>query len=152
MQKSFINPFLLCKVSNKNIVLPKCPDGKIYLFVLANNFVLSKNMSIKKQNKASLPGKLKAGIENLSGCSMDDVIVHFNTVKPEQLKARAFAQGTNIHIAPGQEKHLTHEAWHVVQQEQSRMQPPVQLKDNPIINDDKWLEKEADDMGAKAAS
>jgi len=109
-------------------------------------------MSIKKQNKGSLPGKLKAGIENLSGCSMDDVIVHFNSVKPEQLKARAFAQGTNIHIAPGQEKQLTHEAWHVVQQEQGRMQPTVQLKDNPIINDDTGLEKEADDMGAKAAS
>ena len=29
--------------------------------------------------------------------------------------ALAYAQGSDIHLAPGQEQHLPHEAWHVVQ-------------------------------------
>ncbi|MNY19986.1 hypothetical protein D3C86_1534450 [compost metagenome] len=53
-------------------------------------------------------------------------------------------------MAPGQEKHLPHEAWHVVQQKQGRVQPTKQLKGTTNINDDTGLEKEADVMGAKA--
>ena len=45
---------------------------------------------------------------------MDDVNVHYNSNKPAQLQAHAYAQGTDIHLGPGQEKHLPHEAWHVV--------------------------------------
>ncbi|WP_218043744.1 eCIS core domain-containing protein [Flavobacterium gawalongense] len=69
----------------------------------------------KKENNTGLPDNLKAGIENLSDYSMNDVKVHYNSDKPDQLQAHAYAQGTDIHVAPGQEKHLPHEAWHVVQ-------------------------------------
>jgi hypothetical protein len=62
-----------------------------------------------------LPSALKAGIENLSGFSLDDVKVHYNSSKPTVLKAHAYAQGTDIHLAPGQEEQLAHEAWHIVQ-------------------------------------
>ncbi|GGG90454.1 hypothetical protein GCM10007415_26190 [Parapedobacter pyrenivorans] len=79
-------------------------------------------------NHTGLPNDLKAGIENLSGHAMDDVSVHYNSDKPTQLHAHAFAQGTAIHIAPGQEKYLPHEAWHVVQQKQGRVKPTAQLK------------------------
>ncbi|HCC51392.1 MAG TPA: hypothetical protein DEQ30_04490, partial [Porphyromonadaceae bacterium] len=72
-------------------------------------------------NKTGLPDDLKTGIENLSGYSMDDVRVHYNSGKPAQLQALAYTQGTDIHVAPGQEKHLPHEAWHVVQQKQGRV-------------------------------
>ncbi|WP_197714561.1 eCIS core domain-containing protein [Nitrosomonas supralitoralis] len=72
----------------------------------------------KKENNTGLPDNLKSGIENLSGYSMDDVKVHRNSDKPDQLQAHAYAQGTDIHLGPGQEKHLPHEAWHVVQQKQ----------------------------------
>ena len=106
----------------------------------------------KKANKTGLPDQLKAGIENLSGQSMDDVKVHFNSSKPAQLQAHAYAQGTDIHLAPGQEKHLPHEAWHVVQQKENRVKPTMQLRERVNINDDAGLEKEADVMGAKAAS
>ena len=68
----------------------------------------------RKANNTGLPDNLKSGIENLSGHSMDDVKVHYNSNKPAQLQAHAYAQGTDIHIASGQEKHLPHEAWHVV--------------------------------------
>ena len=57
--------------------------------------------------------------------SMDDVKVQYNDDKPVQLNAQAFAQGTDIHISPGQEKHLPHEAWHVTQQKQGRIQPSM---------------------------
>ena len=101
------------------------------------------------KNNTGLPDQLKSGIESLGGYSMDDVRVHYNSSKPAQLQAHAYAQGTEIHIAPGQEKHLPHEAWHVVQQKQGRVKPTLQMK-GIAINDDSALEKEADVMGAKA--
>ncbi len=103
-------------------------------------------------NKTGLPDTLKSGIEHLSGYSMDDVKVHYNSSKPQELQAHAYAQGSQIHLAPGQEKHLPHEAWHVAQQKQGRVQPTKQLKNKVAINDDAGLEREADLMGAKAAS
>ncbi|TWF31854.1 uncharacterized protein DUF4157 [Chitinophaga polysaccharea] len=96
-----------------------------------------------------LPAQLKVGVEALSGISMDDVSVHYNSDKPAQMKAFAYTQGTDIHVAPGQEKHLPHEAWHVVQQKQGRVQATRQMK-SIAINDDAMLEREADVMGAKA--
>ena len=74
------------------------------------------------------------------------------------LGAHAFAQGNQVHFAPGKynptsqsgQKLLGHELTHVVQQRQGRVSPTTQLKDAKI-NDDVSLEKEADDLGAKAA-
>lgn len=104
----------------------------------------------KKENKTGMPDNLKSGVENLSGFSMDDVKVHYNSSQPAQLNALAYAQGTDIHIGPGQEKHLPHEAWHVAQQKQGRVQPTTQMKEGVPVNDDPGLEHEADVMGAKA--
>ncbi len=103
-------------------------------------------------NNTGLPDNLKSGIENLSGYSMDDVKVHYNSDKPSQLQAHAYAQGSDIHLASGQEKHLPHEAWHVVQQKQGRVKPTMQMKQGVSVNDDAGLEKEADVMGAKAVA
>ncbi|WPD22096.1 MAG: DUF4157 domain-containing protein [Candidatus Electrothrix scaldis] len=104
----------------------------------------------KQGNRTGLPDDLKAGVENLSGLAMDDVRVRYNSGKPAQLNAHAYTQGTEIHVAPGQEKHLPHEAWHVVQQKEGRVRPTVQLKGGVAVNDDTGLEKEADVMGGKA--
>jgi hypothetical protein len=106
----------------------------------------------KKENKTGLPDHLKSGIENLSGMDLSDVKVHYNSAQPAQLNAHAYAQGNQIHVASGQEKHLAHEAWHVVQQKQGRVKPTKQLKSAVPVNDDQHLEKEADVMGAKALS
>jgi hypothetical protein len=105
--------------------------------------------SAPSQGRGGLPGPLKSGIESLSGIAMADVRVHYNSSKPAQLQAHAYAQGSDIHLAPGQEKHLPHEAWHVVQQKQGRVKPTLQLK-GVAINDDSALEREADVMGARA--
>jgi hypothetical protein len=101
---------------------------------------------------SGLPEQLKSGIESLSGISMDGVKVHYNSSRPAQLNAHAYAQGSDIHIAPGQEKHLPHEAWHVVQQAQGRVKPTMQMRDHVPVNDDDGLEREADVMGARALS
>ncbi|MEO9966767.1 MAG: DUF4157 domain-containing protein [Reichenbachiella sp.] len=101
-------------------------------------------------NQTGLPDQLKASIEGLSGHSLDDVKVHYNSAKPAQLQAHAYAQGSQIHLASGQERHLPHEAWHVVQQKQGRVRPTKQMKGGVAINDDAGLEREADVMGARA--
>ena len=103
-------------------------------------------------NRTGLPDQLKAGIESLSGISMDGVKVHYNSSQPAQLNAHAYAQGKEIHIAPGQEKYLPHEAWHVVQQAQGRVRPNMQMKLNRAVNEDVNLEQEADVMGFRALS
>lgn len=98
----------------------------------------------------ALPDRLKAGLESLSGLSMDHVKVHYQSPQPARLQALAFAQGTDIHVAPGQERHLPHEAWHVVQQAQGRVRPTVPMHGGVAISDDRGLEREADAMGARA--
>jgi hypothetical protein len=106
----------------------------------------------KKENKTGIPDGLKAGMESVSGLSLNDVSVHRNSDKPAQLQAHAYAQGTDVHLAPGQEKHLPHELGHVVQQKQGRVAPTTQLKGKVPVNDSPSLEKEADILGAKAKS
>jgi hypothetical protein len=86
------------------------------------------NKAAENKNDTGLPAALKSGIESLSGLSMNDVKVHYNSDKPAQLQAFAFAQGTDIHVGTGQDKHLPHEAWHVVQQKQGRVKPTMQMK------------------------
>ena len=118
---------------------------------LINNHSASSTIE-KKENNTGLPDNLKSGIENLSSYSMDGVKVHYNSDKPAQLQAHAYTQGSNIYIAPGQNKHLPHEAWHVVQQKQGRVKPTTQMKGRVDVNDDRGLEKEANMMGSKALS
>lgn len=97
-----------------------------------------------------MPDGLKTRVEQLSGISLDHVRVHYNSDKPAEVGALAYAQGTDIHIGPGQEQHLPHEAWHVVQQAQGRVKPTKQMKGSFQVNDDQGLEREADVMGQKA--
>ena len=106
-----------------------------------------------KANDTGLPDTLKAGIEAMSGISMDRVKVHYNSSRPVQLNAHAYASGSDIHLGPGQEKYLPHEAWHVVQQAQGRVKPTMRMKssDGAPINDNVEFEREADLMGGRAS-
>lgn len=106
---------------------------------------------VQKKNETGMPDNLKAGIEDLSGFSMDNVRVHYNSDKPATVQALAYTQGTDIHVAPGQEKHLPHEAWHVAQQMAERVEPTTEVGGMPV-NDNADLEHEADVMGARANS
>lgn len=104
----------------------------------------------KHSNQTGLPDNLKAGLEQMSGLDMSDVRVHYNSPKPAQLNALAYTQGANIHVGPGQERHLPHEGWHVVQQKQARVKPNLRMN-GAAINNDSSLEREADVMGDKAS-
>ena len=106
--------------------------------------------STRIRRATALPDDLKAGIESMSGISLDGVRVHRRSSRPAQLHAQAFTDGDDIHIGPGQEEHLAHEAWHVVQQAQGRVRPRVRMGDGVRVNDDVALEREADVMGARA--
>lgn len=105
----------------------------------------------QKPNNTGLPDNLKVGVESLSGFSMDDVKVHYNSSQPATVQALAYTQGTDIHVAPGQERHLPHEAWHVAQQLAGRVEPTTEVGGMPV-NDNIGLEHEADVMGARANS
>ena len=114
---------------------------------MANN--AAQRADALRPNNTGMPDNLKSGIESLSGFSMDDVRVHYNSSKPATVQALAYTQGTDIHVAPGQEKHLPHEAWHVAQQMAGRVSPTTNINGMPV-NDNAGLEHEADVMGEKA--
>ena len=114
---------------------------------IANN--AAQRAEAPRPNNTGMPDNLKAGIESLSGFSMDDVRVHYNSSKPATVQALAYTQGTDIHVAPGQEKHLPHEAWHVAQQMAGRVSPTTNINGMPV-NDNAALEHEADVMGEMA--
>lgn len=101
------------------------------------------------QGVNDMPAQLQAGVEALSGFDLSSVRVHRNSAEPARLHAHAFTRGREIFIAPKQERHLPHEAWHAVQQMQGRVRSTLQVNGEPI-NDQAQLEREADVMGARA--
>jgi len=109
----------------------------------------NRQMAGDAANRTGLPNQLKAGLEELSGVDLSAVRVRFNSPKPAQMSALAYAQGTNIYVGPGQERHLPHEGWHAVQQMQGRVRPTSRVR-GAAVNDDAGLEHEADVMGAMA--
>ena len=98
---------------------------------------------------AGIPSDLQAGVESLSGMDLSDVRVHKGSAKPRGVGALAYTQGNEVHLGPGQDEHLAHELWHVVQQRQGRVRVTTQVGGKGI-NDDDGLEREADAMGKRA--
>ena len=103
-----------------------------------------------RENRTGMPDQLKSGLESMSGYDLSGVRVHYNSSKPAQLNAHAYTQGQTIEVGPGQEKHLPHEGWHVVQQMQGRVKPTTSVRNRVKINNDKALEREAEQMGERA--
>ncbi len=101
------------------------------------------------ENRTGMPDSLKSGLEQLSERDLSDVRVHYNSPRPAQVAALAYTQGPDIHVSPGQERHLPHEGWHAVQQMEGRVRPTLHAH-GVAINDDRRLEREADVMGSKA--
>ncbi|WP_293085192.1 DUF4157 domain-containing protein [Moorena sp. SIO4A1] len=85
----------------------------------------------------------------MSGFDLSGVRVNYNSPKPAQLNAHAYTQGLGIEVAPGQKRHVPHEAWHVVQQMQGRVSTTKEV--NGVgVNDDRGLEREAEEKGKRA--
>ncbi|TBR41718.1 DUF4157 domain-containing protein [Marinomonas agarivorans] len=97
----------------------------------------------------SLPACLQRGMEKLTGVNLQKVRVHYNSDKPAQVQAHAYAQGQNIYLAPGQEHHLPHELGHIVQQALNMVQP-TKVVNGVAINDDPKLEHHATELGNRA--
>lgn len=97
-------------------------------------------------NKTGIPLQLKENIEQTHNVSLDNVRVHYNSQKPKELYSHAYTQGSHVYISPGQEKYLSHELGHVVQQMSGRVRPTLRIK-GININNDSTLEREADMLG-----
>lgn len=98
-------------------------------------------------------------MERAFGQDFSDVRIHQGP-RAAALGALAYTQGTDIHFAPGQyqpessagQTLLGHELAHVVQQRQGRASATTQARVAGVgVNDDPALEREADELGARAA-
>jgi hypothetical protein len=123
-----------------------------------------------KRIMAPPPLQLKAGpgfnaknpvmakMEEAFDSDFSDVNLHTDSDQASQLGALAYAQGNDVHFAPGQynpasqagQELLGHELAHVVQQRNGQVS--AQAKEGGIpLNQDSGLESEADAMGKLAA-
>jgi hypothetical protein len=106
---------------------------------------------------SAMPGAVQARMERAFGTDFSSVRVHEGS-QAASLGALAYTQGTDIHFAPGQysphsqrgAELLGHELAHVVQQSAGRVAATTQAR-GVSINDAVPLEREADEMGARAA-
>lgn len=94
-------------------------------------------------NQTGIPTQMKLDVESRSGLSLDDMRVHYHSDKPAKIGALAYTQGNQVHIGPGQERHLLHELGHVVQQKTTNVVPTASVAGYGINNDPK-LEAQAD--------
>jgi hypothetical protein len=106
---------------------------------------------------APLPGGLAARMEQAFGFDFGDVRVHEGG-EAAAVGAQAYAQGSDLFFAPGHydpdsgagQELIGHELAHVVQQSEGRVAETTQFK-GAAGNDDASLEREADELGARAA-
>jgi hypothetical protein len=106
---------------------------------------------------APMPAAVQAKMEHAFGADLSSVRIHEGP-RAQAMGALAYAQGTDIHFAPGQyapdsrrgQELLGHELTHVVQQAQGRVRATSQASGAPW-NADPALEHEADVLGSRAA-
>jgi hypothetical protein len=109
----------------------------------------------------ALDAGVRAGMERSFGADFSSVRVHEGEHVADA-GALAYTQGTDLHFAPGHyapdgergRELIGHELAHVVQQAQGRVSATAQAKGAGgalAINDDASLEREADELGGRAA-
>ncbi len=120
--------------------------------------IQAKQRPIQRQTESttsqsqSNEAQVKHNVSVLKGQDVTQAKVHYNSSEPAKINAAAYAQGMEVHLAPGQEKHLGHELTHVAQQMGGQVTANRQANNGLVnINDDPKLEQEADQIGAKAS-
>lgn len=98
---------------------------------------------------SGLPAALQRGLEATLGVSMDGVRVVYGSSEPARYGAAAFARKGVIHLGPGQDHHLDHEAAHIAQQRLGQVRPTGEREGQPV-NEDAGLEADADRLAAQA--
>lgn len=106
---------------------------------------------LSSPHSSALPPRLRRGMEKLTGLNLANVRVHYNSPKPALVQAHAYAQGRDIYLSPGQEKHLPHELGHIAQQALGMVQPTTEVN-GVAVNDDPKLEQQATDWGEMAVN
>ena len=114
--------------------------------------------STSSSENRTLPSDIKQSAESTLQEDLSDVQIKENE-NASQIGALAYTQGNEITFAPGQfqpdtqkgKELIGHELTHVKQQRENRVQPTTQAKGLPV-NDDKSLEREADNTGRSIAS
>lgn len=101
------------------------------------------NENKSRDKSTGIPVHMKHYIENQTGLSYNDVRIHYNSIQPSQFKALAYAQGNDVFLQQGQEKHLMHELYHVAQQKKGLVKPTSYIG-KYAINDNIELEREAE--------
>ncbi len=113
----------------------------------------------KKDDKnSSIPKNVMNKMESSFNTDFTNVNIKKDSQQAIDIGALAFTQGNSVHFAPGQFKPETkkgqeligHEFAHVVQQREGKVKANKQIGKFPI-NDNKNLEKQADEQGKKAA-
>lgn len=106
---------------------------------------------------ARLPAAVQRKMEAAFSADFSAVRVHEGS-HATAIGADAYTQGTDVHFAPGRyqpssqqgQALLGHELAHVVQQRQGRVAATTRVG-SVAVNDDASLEREADELGARAA-
>ena len=109
--------------------------------------------------QTEMPDGVKSKMESSFGVDFSGVNIHQNSDQASNIGALAYAQGNDVHFAPGQfnpkdkkgQELLGHELAHVVQQRQGRVKSGKKQYKGISVNSDPALEKEADVMGAQVA-
>ena len=112
---------------------------------------------LQMKGDSGMPEEVKGKMESSMGQDFSNVKIHENSSKAKDVGALAFAQGNDVHFAPGQfqpgsksgQELIGHELAHVKQQREGRVKPTTSTG-GMAVNDSPSLEKEADDMGRKA--
>ncbi|HZF54970.1 MAG TPA: DUF4157 domain-containing protein [Polyangiaceae bacterium] len=105
-----------------------------------------------------IPASLREPMESSFGADFSSVRVHPGSAEAVALRAQAFTVGSDIFVAPGRwapetregRRLIAHELAHVVQQSAGRVEPTEQRM-GVGLNADPALEREADELGDRAA-
>lgn len=99
------------------------PTIDLNAFINEENVSQDTSRQDVSQGNSNIPKALKEKIEQESGVSLDDVIIHYNSLEPFKFNANAITIKNEIFLAPGQEHCLEEELRHVVQQKQGLVKP-----------------------------
>ncbi|WP_433727397.1 eCIS core domain-containing protein [Actinoplanes sp. CA-051413] len=106
-----------------------------------------------------MPVAVRARMESALGADFSDVRVHTGSARAVRLRALAFTQGSDIHVAPGQwapdtsrgRLLLGHELGHVLQQRSGAVRATTQLAGSGLNTEPAW-ESQADALGRRATA
>lgn len=110
---------------------------------------LQSQQLLSQSPAGDLPESLRESMQQMSGVDLSAIQVHYNSDKPKQLGALAYAEGDQIYLAPGQSELLPHETWHLIQQAEGRV-PATDERAGRATNSDAELENEAEAMAGRA--